>query len=69
MPTYPKREWITDYNSFVTQWNDEDSRHYFYLMVLLAEKERKRLAQKAKNNRARIKAAASGPENAPGTTA
>lgn len=69
MPTYPKREWITDYDSFLKQWNDEDSRYYFFLMVLLAEKERKRLAQKAKNKRARVKVATSGSENAPGTPA
>ena len=55
--TYPNREWITDYASFVKQLNDEDSRYYFYLMVLKAEKERKRLAAKERNKRARVKAA------------
>lgn len=65
---YPKREWITDYESFRTQLNDEDSRYYFYLMVLLAEKHRKRLANKEKNRRARLKEA-SPDESVPATTA
>jgi hypothetical protein len=55
--TYPQREWITDYASFTKQLDNEDSKHYFFLMVLKAEKERRRLAGKEKNKRARVKAA------------
>ena len=65
-PTYPNREWITDFDSFKKQLTSEESQYYFYLMVLKAEKERRRQAAKEKNKRARVKATKATTGNSPG---
>lgn len=65
---YPKREWLTDYESFCKQLSDDEARHYYFLMVMKAEKERRRIAQKEARGRLRRKEAAPNPET-PGTVA